>query len=676
MLAVRVKMSLGGGVEPTLHLPVPEIQLLGVTQEEWNEDEEILAEEEEEEEGRNKVRLVRSHAIRDSVSPPPPERREEVGANVSDQRSVISSSDGGEVGTLEGGAASGTDSGRGDTNTPEGEIYTDSTGTDLTQFIINTLNKNSKDRVLMLKLEQEMTNLVKDAKKTHHKFPHMSSYHRMLVHRVAAYFGLDHNVDQSGNCVIVNKTKNTRLPDLKFREHITVSEENLGTSSGGGSEGGQSSHKKLILKRESCSCDSGDRVSDAGSRRSKSIEEREEEYEKARRRIFNVEKGNNGGGGSSGVGGEKQLQIHSDRQLHSLSSTKGANQARSFDIRESHSGTSDRPPVSKSFSFGGYPAPQQLEPRRVPGGCGPPGATYRSSPHPPALPRGQVVWAVSDVATVPPGSVLINPDNGTPYLNSDGSVYLFDPNNPPRLSPHGHSTPPSHAPTPPSQHSTTTPPLASDIGLAGTAADLAKLCLDSQDSSISLVSSACSSLGGSQPIFPLGWPLPLTQPLPRPAPAPCPPYILVNPALNPVPQPALHTHLPHYVPTYLNQPQPSPPHQQQPAPSPRPLFFTLHRTPTLSLVLFLQHCPSLLTRQQLTAFVDSFLGPASPILHGGQWQFLDQSGTWAELLSLPPDTPTTNRFPTQIVFETEEQAAITIAAMRQVGFLAHEGQEQ
>ena len=44
-------MSLGGGVEPTLHLPVPEIQLLGVTQEEWNEDEEILAEEEEGEEG-------------------------------------------------------------------------------------------------------------------------------------------------------------------------------------------------------------------------------------------------------------------------------------------------------------------------------------------------------------------------------------------------------------------------------------------------------------------------------------------------------------------------------------------------------------------------------------------------------------------------------------------------
>ena len=68
-----------------------------------------------------------------------------------------------------------TDSVRGDTDTPDGEIYTHNTGTDLTQFIISTINKNAKDRVLMLKLEQEMSSL---AKKTHHKFPHMSSYHR------------------------------------------------------------------------------------------------------------------------------------------------------------------------------------------------------------------------------------------------------------------------------------------------------------------------------------------------------------------------------------------------------------------------------------------------------------------------------------------------------------------
>ena len=63
-------------------------------------------------------------------------------------------------------------------------------------------------------------------------------------------------------------------------------------------------------------------------------EEREEEYEKARRRIFNVEKGNSGGGSA----GEKQLQIHSDRQLHSLSSTKVYLSSQRSGQLNSHSG--------------------------------------------------------------------------------------------------------------------------------------------------------------------------------------------------------------------------------------------------------------------------------------------------------------------------------------------------
>jgi len=32
-------------------------------------------------------------------------------------------------------------------------------------------------------------------------------------------------------------------------------------------------------------------------------------------------------------------------------------------------------------------------------------------------PSVQVVWAVTDLGSVPKGSVLINPDTGTPYLN-------------------------------------------------------------------------------------------------------------------------------------------------------------------------------------------------------------------------------------------------------------------
>lgn len=44
------------------------------------------------------------------------------------------------------------------------EQYTDSTGVDLQQFIMDTLNRNQKDRILLLKIEQELVNLAKDNK--------------------------------------------------------------------------------------------------------------------------------------------------------------------------------------------------------------------------------------------------------------------------------------------------------------------------------------------------------------------------------------------------------------------------------------------------------------------------------------------------------------------------------
>ena len=48
------------------------------------------------------------------------------------------------------------------------------------------------------------------------KFPPQSSYQRMLVHRAAVYFGLDHNVDPTGTSVIVTKTERTRIPELRW----------------------------------------------------------------------------------------------------------------------------------------------------------------------------------------------------------------------------------------------------------------------------------------------------------------------------------------------------------------------------------------------------------------------------------------------------------------------------
>lgn len=42
------------------------------------------------------------------------------------------------------------------------EQYTDTTGVDLDLFIPETLNRNAKDRALMLRIEQELVSLAKD----------------------------------------------------------------------------------------------------------------------------------------------------------------------------------------------------------------------------------------------------------------------------------------------------------------------------------------------------------------------------------------------------------------------------------------------------------------------------------------------------------------------------------
>uniref|UniRef100_A0A3P9A7A4 R3H domain-containing protein n=1 Tax=Esox lucius TaxID=8010 RepID=A0A3P9A7A4_ESOLU len=123
--------------------------------------------------------------------------------------------------------------------------YTDSTGIDVHEFLVNTLKNNPRDRMMLLKLEQDILEFINDDNNQYKKFPQMTSYHRMLLHRVAAYFGMDHNVDQTGKAVIINKTGNTRIPEQRFSEHIK-------------DERSMDFQKKFILKRDDASMDKDD----------------------------------------------------------------------------------------------------------------------------------------------------------------------------------------------------------------------------------------------------------------------------------------------------------------------------------------------------------------------------------------------------------------------------------
>ncbi|XP_038234745.2 R3H domain-containing protein 2 isoform X10 [Dermochelys coriacea] len=221
--------------------------------------------------------------------------------------------------------------------------YTDSTGIDLHEFLVNTLKKNPRDRMMLLKLEQEILEFISDNNSQVKKFPQMTSYHRMLLHRVAAYFGMDHNVDQTGKAVIINKTSNTRIPEQRFSEHIK-DEKNVDFP------------QRFILKRDDASMDRDDnqiRIPLQDGRRSKSIEEREEEYQRVRERIFARETGQNGYLNDSRGNRDALNRASGSRQSSTESELKSL-EPRPWSSTDSDSSIRNlRPPVTKASSFSG-----------------------------------------------------------------------------------------------------------------------------------------------------------------------------------------------------------------------------------------------------------------------------------------------------------------------------------
>ncbi|XP_054608201.2 R3H domain-containing protein 2 isoform X6 [Nothobranchius furzeri] len=239
--------------------------------------------------------------------------------------------------------------------------YTDSTGIDVHEFLVNTLKNNPRDRMMLLKLEQDILEFINDNNNQYKKFPQMTSYHRMLLHRVAAYFGMDHNVDQTGKAVIINKTGNTRIPEQRFSEHIK-DERNVDFQ------------KKFILKRDDASMDKDDnqiRVPLQDGRRSKSIEEREEEYQRVRDRIFARESSQNGYINDNRLSTEgycsssqKRRQIFRGNRESSSRASSSRQSSTDSDMKcleprpwsstdSDSSNRTLRPPVTKASSFSG-----------------------------------------------------------------------------------------------------------------------------------------------------------------------------------------------------------------------------------------------------------------------------------------------------------------------------------
>ncbi|XP_058837982.1 protein encore isoform X2 [Topomyia yanbarensis] len=374
-----------------------------------------------------------------------------------------SSADGGSIGGVGGGGGGGGTTTGFLSRDNSCEQFTDQSGVNLIQFFKETLNKNFKDRNMLMKIEKELLALAMDRSRSQIKFPPMSSYNRMLIHRVAAYFGMEHNVDATQQSVIAEVTPATRIPEIRFKTLIN--------------ESFSEEPRKSILKRDTHSFDEYRygmlHCPDRGvlDRKAKSFEEREEEYDKVKRRIFKHRED----GGS-----EEQWQWLSAENAEVINGRSKLQNNRLLKVQSvSIDGRPDeRPCVSKSHSFGGYGGSSQNAPllrgdsitstksagarlfskqdsnasTNTPWRLSPSSSGYKTqsirsdsvTPSPTGYGSGDhtpepcvqspsstcgVVWAVTDMASVPKGSVLIDPQTLQPIVNQDGTIYHFDPSN-------------------------------------------------------------------------------------------------------------------------------------------------------------------------------------------------------------------------------------------------------
>ncbi|XP_036400752.1 R3H domain-containing protein 1-like isoform X4 [Megalops cyprinoides] len=385
--------------------------------------------------------------------------------------------------------------------------YTDSTGIDLHEFLVNTLKNNPRDRMMLLKLEQDILDFISNNESQRRKFPPMTSYHRMLLHRVAAYFGLDHNVDQTGKSVIINKTSNTRIPDQKFSEHIKDDKTD-------------DFQKRYILKRDNTSMDKDDnmmRMRLKEDRRSKSIEEREEEYQRARERIFAqdcpenfpLDKRIQEDEASNSTQQRRQMFRLKDGRSASSRQSSSENEPKYSEPRPWSSTDSDssnrnlKPAMTKASSFSGIsvlirgdssgsskstgrlsktgsessssvgsstgslsrsqqplPAPALTQP-----GLAAPPAAYPAVSTSCSVPYEGVLGGPTastantsyyllplEAAGIPPGSILVNPHTGQPFVNPDGSAVIYSPTLAQQQGRTQQPLPPPPPPPPPAPH--------------------------------------------------------------------------------------------------------------------------------------------------------------------------------------------------------------------------------
>lgn len=167
----------------------------------------------------------------------------------------------------------------------DGEDASDDVINQVDQFLREAL-QNPRERLSILRMEQDVEKFIRDPTQQQYEFPQLpTSYLRLAAHRVAQHYSLQSMVlldnslpDGSGSRIIVRKTSECRLPLIRLAD-IPV---NLPSEEGG--------VIKVAIKQRPQK--RSQNVNNANSNslktgNAKSVEERKEDYNRARARIFN-----------------------------------------------------------------------------------------------------------------------------------------------------------------------------------------------------------------------------------------------------------------------------------------------------------------------------------------------------------------------------------------------------
>ncbi|TDH68799.1 hypothetical protein CCR75_002390 [Bremia lactucae] len=149
--------------------------------------------------------------------------------------------------------------------------------------------ENARERMTLLQFEDQIVRFLRNTKEPHLNFPPLSSYHRLIVHRLAQRCGLEHQTadynpyeNSTARVVTLFKTPQSAVPlvlliDLSLDRQVSAAP--------------STSAPKIMMRKCSAprSGTNGGRSSN-GDKATPSLQDRERAYAEARARIFGEER--------------------------------------------------------------------------------------------------------------------------------------------------------------------------------------------------------------------------------------------------------------------------------------------------------------------------------------------------------------------------------------------------